>query len=136
MDLQVAMWTNDIHREVKVHLKYEKCGPISGHTGISTSRKAQPGGRGRSLGKSSRKGTGNSEGYSSRKTSSHSQKKGKKRKHSKIHDPKEFKKSKPPSFNGDIEKGKEAEACLLGLKKYFRVHDYSKNLKARIPSST
>jgi len=71
-------------------------------------RKAQPRGRGCSLGESSRKGTGNSEGFSSRKTNSHSQKNGKKQKPSKINDPEEFKKAKPPSFNGEIEKGEEA----------------------------
>jgi hypothetical protein len=46
--------------------------------------------------------------------------------------PEEFKKAKPPTFDGDIKKGEEAEVLLLGLKKYFRVHDYSKNLKAQI----
>ena len=81
---------------------------------------------------SSREETGNTEGSSSRKYSSHSQRKGKKWKRSKTHGPKEFKKAKPPSFNGEIKKGEEAEAWLLGLKKYFRVHDYSENLKARI----
>jgi hypothetical protein len=35
----------------------------------------------------------------------------------------------PPS-TGEIKKGEEAEAWLLGLKKYFRVHDFSENLKA------
>jgi hypothetical protein len=48
----------------------------------------------------------------------------------KIHE--EFKKAKPPSFDGDIKKGEEVEAWLLGLKKYFRVHDYYENVKARI----
>jgi hypothetical protein len=43
-----------------------------------------------------------------------------------------FKKAKAPSFNGEIEKGEEAEAWLLSFKKYFKVHDYSENLKARI----
>jgi hypothetical protein len=55
-----------------------------------------------------------------------------KRKNFKSHDYEELKKAKPPSFNGKIERGEEAEDWLLGLKKYFRVHDYSKNLKARI----
>jgi hypothetical protein len=64
-------------------------------------------------------------------TSSHFQRRRKRRKHSKIHEPEEFKKSKPPTFDGDIKKGEEAEAWILGLKKYFRVHDYE-NLKARI----
>ena len=31
----------------------------------------------------------------------------------------EFKKIKPPMFNGEIEKGGEAEAWLSGMKKYF-----------------
>ena len=33
----------------------------------------------------------------------------------------EFKKIKPPTFNGEIEKGEEAEAQLFGMKKYFQV---------------
>jgi hypothetical protein len=32
----------------------------------------------------------------------------------------------------EIKKGDEEEAWILVLKKYFKVHDYSKNLKARI----
>jgi hypothetical protein len=44
----------------------------------------------------------------------------------------EFRKAKPPSFDGEINKGEEAEAWLLGLKKYFGVHDFSENLKARV----
>jgi hypothetical protein len=35
-------------------------------------------------------------------------------------------------LSGEIKKGKEAEVWLLVLKKYFRVHDYSKNLKVQI----
>jgi hypothetical protein len=72
------------------------------------------------------------EGSSSSRTSSHSRRKWKKRKHSKSHNLEEFKKAKPPSFDGEIKKGEEAEAWLLGLKKYFRVHDFSENLKARV----
>ena len=44
----------------------------------------------------------------------------------------EKKKSKPPSFDGEIKKGEEAEAWILCLKKYFKVHDYFENLKALI----
>jgi hypothetical protein len=95
-------------------------------------KKVQPRGRGHSSEESSRKEADKSKGSSSSKDESHSQRKGKKRKHSKTHGPEEFKKSKPPSFDGDIKKGEEAKAWLLGLKKYFRVHDYSKNLEARI----
>jgi hypothetical protein len=45
---------------------------------------------------------------------------------------KNLKNSKPPSFNGEIKKGEEEEAWLLGLKKYFRVHEFSENMKARV----
>jgi hypothetical protein len=109
-----------------------KHGPESGHTRRSTSKKAQHGVKRHSSEESSGEETDNSKGSSSRKTSSHSQRRRKKRKHSKSHDPEEFKKSKPPTFDGEIKKGEEAEVWLLGLKKYFRVHDYSENLKARI----
>jgi hypothetical protein len=74
---------------------------------------------------SSGKKPGNSEGSSSSKTSSYSRRKRKKRKNSKSHNLEEFKKVKPPSFDGEIKKGEDAKAWLLGLKKYFRVHDFS-----------
>ena len=32
-------------------------------------------------------------------------------------------------FNGEIEKGEEAEACLSGMKKYFQIYNYSDELK-------
>jgi hypothetical protein len=109
----------------------QKHGLESGHTKRRTSRKAQDGAKRQSL-ECPSKDTGNSKEYSSGKTSFHFQTRGKKRKHSKSHDPEEFKKAKPPTFNGEIKKGEEAKFCLLGLKKYFKVHDYSKNFKARI----
>jgi hypothetical protein len=109
----------------------QKHGPESGHTRWSTSRKAQCGVKRHSL-ECLYEDTDNSKDSSSGKTSSHSQTRGKKRKHSKSRDPEEFKKSKPPTFEGEIKKGKEAKVWLLGLKNYFKVHDYSKNLKARI----
>jgi hypothetical protein len=31
----------------------------------------------------------------------------------------EFKKARPPTFDGEIKKGEEAEAWLFNLKKYF-----------------
>ena len=46
--------------------------------------------------------------------------------------PKEFKKSKPPTFDGEMKKSKDVEAWFLGMKKFFRLHDYSKNMKAKI----
>ena len=36
----------------------------------------------------------------------------------------EFKKERPPTFNGEIKNGKEAEAWTLGMRKYFQVQDY------------
>ena len=41
----------------------------------------------------------------------------------------EFKKIKLPIFNGEVEKGEEAEARLLGMKKYFHIYNYSDILK-------
>jgi hypothetical protein len=76
------------------------------------------------------KEAGDSEGSSSNRTSSYSQKKQKKQKPFKGRKFEEFRKAKPLSFDGEIKKGEEAEAWFLGLKKYFRVHDFSKNMKA------
>ena len=73
---------------------------------------------------STEKEAGDSEGSSSSRTSSYSRRKQKKQKTSKGHKFEEFRKAKPPSFDGEIKKGEEAEAWLLGLKKYFRVHDF------------
>ena len=44
----------------------------------------------------------------------------------------EFKKIKPPTFNGETEKGEEAESWLSGMKKYFHIYNYSNQLKARM----
>ena len=44
----------------------------------------------------------------------------------------EFKKDKSPMFDGEVKTGQEAEAWLLGIKKYFQVQDYSKNMKASV----
>ena len=43
-----------------------------------------------------------------------------------------FKKAKPPTFDGEVKTGQEAESWLLGIKNYFQVHDYSGNMKARV----
>lgn len=42
-----------------------------------------------------------------------------------------FKKQKPPTFDGDMNKAEDAEAWMLGMKIFFRIHDYSENMKAR-----
>ena len=44
----------------------------------------------------------------------------------------EFKKIKPPTFNGETEKGEEAESWLSRMKKYFQIYNYSNQLKARV----
>jgi hypothetical protein len=108
----------------------QKHGHVSGHTERSTSRKVHPRGKGPVPEDSTEKEVGDSEGSSSSRTSSYSRRKQKKQKTSKGHKFEEFRKAKPPSFNCEIKKGEEAEAWLLVLKKYFRVHGFSKNLKA------
>ena len=44
----------------------------------------------------------------------------------------EFKKIKPPTFNGEIEKREESEPWLSRMKKYFQIYNYSNQLKARM----
>ena len=44
----------------------------------------------------------------------------------------EFKKIKPLTFNGETEKGEQAESWLSGMKKYFQIYNYSNQLKARM----
>ena len=44
----------------------------------------------------------------------------------------DFKKIKPPTFNGETEKGEEAESWLSGMKKYFHVYNYSNKLKTKV----
>jgi hypothetical protein len=56
----------------------------------------------------------------------------KRKRHSQSSLTEEYKKAKPPTFDGEIKKGEEVEAWLLGLKKYFWVHNYSDNTKERI----
>ena len=103
----------------------QKCGLLSGHTGKITSRKVHPRDKGQASNDFSGKEAGDLEGSSSSRTSSHCRRKRKKQKISKSHNIEEFKKANPPSFDGQIKKGEEVEAWLLGLKKYFRVHDFS-----------
>ena len=43
----------------------------------------------------------------------------------------EFKKIKPPMFNGEIEKEEEVEAWLSGMKKQFYIYNYSDKLKRK-----
>ena len=46
--------------------------------------------------------------------------------------PDELKKSKPPTFDGEIKKAEDVEASLLEMKKLFIFHNYSENMKAKI----
>lgn len=43
-----------------------------------------------------------------------------------------FKKEKPPTFDGEMNKSQDAKAWFLGMRKLFRLHDYSENMKAII----
>jgi len=40
----------------------------------------------------------------------------------------EFKKIKPPTFNGEVETGEEAEPWIFGMKTYFQIYNYSSEL--------
>ena len=64
--------------------------------------------------------------------SSSSSCKGKRKRHHIYRSQDEFKKDKPPTFDGEVKTGQEDEAWLLGIKKYFQVQDYSGNMKARV----
>ena len=44
----------------------------------------------------------------------------------------EFKKIKPPMFNGEIQKGEEVKAWLSGMNKYFHNYKFSGELKAKL----
>lgn len=46
--------------------------------------------------------------------------------------PDEFKKAKPPTFDGEMNKSQDAEVWFLGIRKFFRLHDYSDNMKTKI----
>jgi hypothetical protein len=44
----------------------------------------------------------------------------------------ELRNLKPPSFEGEREREDDVEAWLLGLRRYFQLHNYSSNLESRI----
>ena len=44
----------------------------------------------------------------------------------------EFRKARPPTFNGEIKNEQEAEAWFHGMRKYFQVQEYCGNMKARV----
>lgn len=43
-----------------------------------------------------------------------------------------FKRAKPPIFYEEMMKSEDAEAWFLGMRKFFRIHNYSKNMKAKV----
>ena len=81
-----------------------------------------------------RRGTSSksSESEDSNGDSSSSSRKGNRKRPHRDHTRDEFKKAKPPMFDGEVNTGQEAEAWILGMKKYFQVQDYSGNMKARV----
>jgi len=44
----------------------------------------------------------------------------------------EFKKAKPPNFFGEVKRSQDEEAWLPGMRKFFMLHDYLENMKARV----
>jgi hypothetical protein len=110
----------DLQRKMQHEPEMQNHGRVSGHTERSTSRKVHPRGKGSVPDDSTEKVFSDLEGSSSSRTSSYSRKKQKKQKTSKSHKFEEFRKAKPPSFDGEIKKGEEAEAWLLGIKKIFQ----------------
>jgi hypothetical protein len=44
----------------------------------------------------------------------------------------EFKRSKPSTFDGGSKTREEAQACLLDIKKYFQIYNYSSNMKVKM----
>ena len=47
----------------------------------------------------------------------------------------DFKKASPPTFHGSLKKLEDVEGWLLSIKKFFNLHDYRENMKARITIS-
>jgi len=41
-------------------------------------------------------------------------------------------KVKPPTFDGDVKNLEEAKAWILGMNKFFELHEYTDNMKAII----
>jgi len=44
----------------------------------------------------------------------------------------EFKKAKLPTFDGDMKKPEDEEAWILGMSKFFELHNYTDNMKAKV----
>jgi len=46
--------------------------------------------------------------------------------------PDEFKKAKPPTFDGDLKNMKDEKSWILGMNKFSELHNYTDNMKARV----
>jgi len=46
--------------------------------------------------------------------------------------PDDLKKEKPPTFDGDVKNLEEAGAWILGMNKFFELHEYTDNMKCII----
>ena len=77
-----------------------------------------------------RNSSGSPDSAESNRDTSSSYRKRKRRRHHRDHSQDEFKKDKPPTFDGEVKTRQEAESWLLGIKKYFQVQDYSGNVGA------
>ena len=44
----------------------------------------------------------------------------------------EFRNIRAPTYEGEVNTGEKYEEWLLGMRKYFRVHKYSSEMKARL----
>ena len=44
----------------------------------------------------------------------------------------ELRKIKPPTFDGKVKHGEEAKTWLVGLQKFFQLHNYSSTMEVRI----
>jgi len=44
----------------------------------------------------------------------------------------ELRRIKPPTFDGEVKQGEDVEAWLLGLRKFFQLHQYTPNMEARV----
>ena len=56
----------------------------------------------------------------------------KRKRHYKNNSHGDFKKAKPPTFDGEVKSSQEDEAWLLRMRKYFQVRDYLLNMKTRM----
>ena len=44
----------------------------------------------------------------------------------------ELRRIKPPTFDGEVKQGEDVEAWLIGLRKFFQLHQYTPNMDVRV----